>query len=246
MHYFAIMILLQIICIVHVFRNRRNTAWIMAIAFLPMVGMIAYFLVEILPSLRRDPKMRKIQNDIAHKVDPERDIRSAREALAFVDTVANRIALGDALAARGDHHAALTEYCDAEAMAIGPDAVVIMRVAKTAMELGDAATAKAALDRLPETRSQSELDRRAYIAARVAEGQGDARQALNMYSGIVARVAGDDVRCRMAALYIQIGDKVAARQILKEVELRTRQMPASLLREEREMYAWAKRTLAEL
>ena len=44
MHWFVISIALQLLCIVHVFRTGRNTAWIMAIAFLPMVGVLAYLI----------------------------------------------------------------------------------------------------------------------------------------------------------------------------------------------------------
>ena len=66
---------LQVACVVHVFRTGRNTAWIMAIAFLPMVGMLAYFIVEILPGLSRDRRVREAQTKIADKMDPERRIR---------------------------------------------------------------------------------------------------------------------------------------------------------------------------
>jgi hypothetical protein len=246
MPYFVIMILLQIACVVHVFRNGRNTAWVFAIAFLPLVGIIAYFLVEILPGLRGDPKVRKLRSDVADKMDPERNVRAAREALAFSDTIANRMALGDALSARGEHQAARTEYRAADAKSLNPDAVVTMRLATAAMELGDAAEARAALARLPETTSQTERDRRDYLAARVEEGAGNARAALTIYEDIVTRMPGDEVRCRMAALYLEIQDRASARRVLEEVALRTRNLPAAVLREEREMYGWAKKTLAEL
>jgi hypothetical protein len=246
MHYFVITLMLQVACIVHVFRNGRNTAWVFAIALLPIVGILAYLIVEVLPGFRRDPRLRKLQSEIADKVDPERSVRAAREALAFSDTVGNRQALGDALAASGDHRAAIAEYRGAEALAHRPDPVLIMRIATAAMELDEGREARAALAQLPDTQSQSERDRRDYLAGRIAEGEGNAREALARYNEIVSRYPGDEVRCRLAALHLSLGDKAAARRVLEEVELRTRQMAPVLLRENREMYAWAKRTLAEL
>jgi hypothetical protein len=246
MHYFAIMLVLQVACIVHVFRNGRNTAWVMAIAFLPLVGLMAYFWVEILPGLRRNPRMRKVHGQIADKIDPDRNVRAALDAVAFSDTVGNRMALGDALAARGEHREAMAEYRAADAMTHRPDAVVIMRIATSATELGSTHETRTALARLPHTQSQSELDRRSYLIGRTTEDEGDASKALTIYEGIVGRVPGDEVRCRMAALYLKAGDKTAARRTLEEVQLRMKKMHPAMLREEADMYAWAKKTLSEL
>lgn len=245
MHFFLISIVLQLLCIVHVFRTGRNTAWIMAIAFLPMVGILAYFIVEILPGLPRDRRVREAQTKIADRIDPERRVREARDAAEFSDTAGNRIELGDALMARGRHAEALDAFRAAERLSPHADRTIGVRIAEAAYEAGRYAEASAAIDALPETISRTELDRRALLRAKIAEADGRSADALAIYRDIVGRVPGDEIRCRIAGLLLAQGDEPGARAMLTEVEQRMRRTPPVTLKAEAEMYEWAKRTLAK-
>lgn len=246
MHFFLISIVLQLLCIVHVFRTGRNTAWIMAIAFLPMVGILAYFIVEILPGLPRDRRVRDARTKIADKMDPERRVREARDAAEFSNTVGNRLEYGDALMARARHDEALEQFRTAERLSPHIDRAIGMRIAEAAYEAGHSAEALAAIDALPETISRTDLDRRALLRAKVAEADGRPDEALALYRDIVDRVPGDEVRCRIAAVLLAGGDKGGARAMLKEVEQRMKRTPPITLKADAAMYEWAKRTLAEL
>jgi hypothetical protein len=246
MPYLILTVLLQIACVVHVFRNGRNTAWIFAIAFLPLVGMAAYFLVEILPGWQGHRNVRRMRQQVQNRIDPGRAINDARAALEINDSVANRLTLGDAMVASRDHAGALVQYRLAEQRSADSDPTVAMRIATSAMETGKTGEALAALARLPETRIQSDLDKRSYVRARIAESEGDAQTALALYEAMVLRVVGDEVRCRMAGLYIEIGNKPAARRMLEEVQLRARHLPKAVVQDDAEMYAWARRTLETL
>lgn len=237
---------LQVACIVHVFRTGRNTAWIMAIAFLPAIGMIAYFIVEIMPNLSRDRRVGQVKASIADSMDPERHVRDARDAVDFSDTIANRLAFGDALMARDRFEQALHQFREAERMSPHNDRAIGMRIAEAAYEAGLSADALKALDRLPETGSQSERDRRDLLRAKVAELDDRSGEALALYRGIVDRVPGDEVRCRIAGLLIAGGDKAGARAMLNEVEMRKKRTPPAMLKANADMYDWAKRMLAEL
>lgn len=239
-------IALQIACIVHVFRTGRNTAWIMGIAFLPMIGMLAYFIVEIMPNLSRDRRVKQVKANIADSMDPDRHVRDARDALEFSDTVGNRLAVGDALMARERYEQALYQFREAQRLSPHNDRAIGMRIAEASYEAGLSDDALAALDGLPETNSASERDRRDLLRAKVAEIDGRSADALALYRGIVDRVPGDEVRCRIAALLIAAGDRAGARTVLKEVEIRKRRTPPVMLKANADMYDWAKRMLAEL
>lgn len=246
MHFFLISIALQLLCIVHVFRTGRNTAWIMAIAFLPMVGILAYFIVEILPGLSGDRRVRQARVKIADTIDPERRVRDAQGAVEFSDTVGNRLEYGDALMGRGRYNQALEQFRAAERMSPHADKAIGMRIAEAAYEAALLAEALTALERLPETGSQSERDRRDLLRAKIAEADGRSADALALYRGIVDRVPGDEVRCRIAAILIADGDKPGARAVLNEVEMRKKRTPPAMLKANADMYDWAKRMLAEL
>ncbi|WP_428629283.1 PLDc N-terminal domain-containing protein [Sphingopyxis sp.] len=246
MHWFVISIALQLLCIVHVFRTGRNTAWIMAIAFLPMVGILAYFIVEILPGMSGDRRVRQARLAISDTIDPERRVRDAQGAVEFSDTVGNRMEYGDALMARERYDQALEQFRVAERKSPYADKAIGMRIAEAAYETGLAKDALAALDRLPETGSQSERDRRDLLRAKVAEINGKSADALTLYRSIVDRVPGDEVRCRIAAILIADGDKAGARAMLSEVEMRKKRTPPAMLKANAAMYDWAKRMQAEL
>lgn len=246
MHFFVISIALQLLCIIHVFRTGRNTAWIMAIAFLPLVGILAYFIVEILPGLPRDRRVREARTKIADRMDPERRVREARETVEFSDTVGHRLEYGDALMARERYTEALEQFRAAERRSPHVDRAIGMRIAEAAYEAGLYSEALTAIDRLPETISRTELDRRDLLRGKVAEADGRAREALAIYRDIVDRVPGDEVRCRMAAVLIAEGDKADARVVLREVMQRMKRTPPVTLKADASMYDWAKRTLAEL
>lgn len=246
MHWFVISIALQLICIVHVFRTGRNTAWIMAIAFLPMVGILAYLIVEILPGMSGDRRVRQARVKIANTIDPERRVRDAQNATEFSDTVGNRMEYGDALMARERYDQALEQFRAAERKSPHIDKAIGMRIAEAAYEAGILAEASAALDRLPDTGSQSERDRRDLLRAKIAEADKRSADALALYRSIVDRVPGDEVRCRIAAILIAEGDKAGARAMLNEVEMRKKRTPPAMLKANAAMYDWAKRMLAEL
>jgi len=245
-HWFVVSIALQLICIVHVFRTGRNTAWIMAIAFLPMVGVLAYLIVEILPGMSGDRRVRQARVKIADTIDPERRVRDAQGAVDFSDTVGNRMEYGDALMARERYGQALEQFRTAERKSPHVDKAIGMRIAEAAYGAGLAQDALAALDRLPETGSQSERDRRDLLRSKAAEIDDRPVDALALYRTIVDRVPGDEVRCRMAAILIGQGDKVGARALLQDAERRMKRMPPATIKAEAEMYDWAKHTLAGL
>ncbi len=246
MAWFLLVIALQIACIVHVFRHGRNTAWVMAIAFLPMIGVIAYFIVEIMPNLSRDRRVRQVKANIADSIDPERRVRESRDAVEFSDTIANRMEYGDALMARERYDQALEQYQIAERKSPHVDRTIGMRIAEAAYEAARVGDALAALDRLPETTSHSEHDRRNLLRAKVAELDGRSGDALTLYRAMVDRVPGDEVRCRIAAILIAGGDRASARAVLNEVEMRKKRTPPAMLKANAAMYDWAKRMLAEL
>jgi len=62
-------ILLPLIAIVHLVRTGRDMRWIMLIVFLPVVGALAYFVIEVLPSLRQSPGARRALQRARERTD---------------------------------------------------------------------------------------------------------------------------------------------------------------------------------
>jgi len=65
----------QIACVVHCVRGNRNTFWIWPIVFFPMLGCIAYFIVEVMPAMGANRHIRTMRAQAAKAIDPQREVR---------------------------------------------------------------------------------------------------------------------------------------------------------------------------
>ena len=239
-------ILVQIACAVHCVRNGRNSLWLMVIIFLSFPGCAAYAIFEILPYYGGSRRVRAVRQAAAKALDPERELRRARAALDIADTAANQIALADALGALGRWAEAIPHYERAEAKAPGVDRPSRLKLATACFEAGRSKRARALLDSLPPSGSQSENDRAALLLARLLEEEGEAARALAIYAELGERMPGAEGQCRQAALLLAQGRRSEALPLLAEAETRAKRMDRYERAKQADMYDWAAEQLAEL
>lgn len=238
---------LQVLCIVHLVRNGRNQMWLMALVFLPVVSAIAYFIVEILPGLGSNRHVRTARAKAVAALDPERELRAARDALDLADTAANRLRVADALAELGRHAEALPLYRESIQMTVGdPDARTQGKLAAALYETGQAAEALAWLDAIPAPLGQSERDRQTLLRAKILEHLGRKDEALALYEDVSTRMPGEEARCRYAALLLDQGWDRRALKVLEEVEARMKRLDRQQRAADADMYRWATGALAAL
>ena len=242
---YLLLIAVQVACIVDVVRNRRNTIWVMALMFLPVASAVAYVIVEVMPRMKHNRVVREARAQIVEKIDPERELRSAREALDVAKTAANRIRLGDALAERGRHGEALVHYRDALGGGT-PDYRLGEKLARAQFLSDQSVDALATLVDMGAPSARSDIDRIAVLRARVLEELGRDDDAAAIYADVVERYPGDEVRCRYAGLLIRQGKKGDARRLLGEVEHRLKRMDRHQRAPHAAMYDWAMAELAKL
>ena len=199
-------ILVQIACAVHCVRNGRNSLWLMVIIFLSFPGCAAYAIFEILPYYGGSRRVRAVRQAAAKALDPERELRRARAALDIADTAANQIALADALGALGRWAEAIPHYERAEAKAPGVDRPSRLKLATACFEAGRSKHARALLDSLPPSGSQSENDRAALLLA-----QGRRSEALPLLAEAETRAKRMDryERAKQADMYDWAAEQLA-------------------------------------
>ncbi|QNA83575.1 hypothetical protein G4G27_05835 [Sphingomonas sp. So64.6b] len=242
--YLAILAI-QVMLIIDVIRNGRNQLWIMALMFLPGPSTIAYLVIEVYPRLQGNRHVRTARANVVAKLDPERDIRAARDALDLADTAANRIRLADALVELKRYDEALLLYREATARA-PIDMRTAEKLARAEFETGAAAEALATLDDNPAPTTQSDRDRHGLLRARILETLGRKEEALALYADLVTRLPGEEGRCRYAALLLEQGWDKKARAVLEEVEGRMKRLDRQQRAAEADMYRWATEKLAAL
>jgi len=245
MIFYIAIIAIQVACIVDVIRHGRNTIWIMALVFLPMASTIAYLIVEVLPRMKHNRHLRQAQVQIIEKLDPERELRAAGEALDVAQTAANRIRYADALVGRGRYAEALPLYHDA----IGAGRADYRTGEKLArcQYLSDRnGEALATLDAMASPSAPSDKDRICLLRARILEDLGREAEAEAIYEDLVDRFPGDEVRCRYAGLLLKQNRRADARRLLDEVEHRLKRMNRQQRAANGPMYDWAMSKLTEL
>jgi len=104
--YYYLIIALQGFCLYHIYKNRKPYYWYFLIFFIPVIGPIIYFIMNVYN--KQDAE--KIQNEITSIINPTKKIRDLEKALEFSDSYANRMALADAYVDNGDMPNAIVNY----------------------------------------------------------------------------------------------------------------------------------------
>jgi hypothetical protein len=247
MHFLGIIVLIQVACVIHCVRSGRSGMWIMAIMGFPVLGSLAYAWFEILPGYRGRREVRAVKAVAGKTIDPEREVRAAREALELADTAAGHAALGDAQAENSAWGEAAAAYRTALARTPGgSDRALQVKLARAELEGGNAAAARDILQAVPASRSPTENDRTALLLARSLDDSGDAEAALALYAEVGQRLPGAEAHCRHAALLMRLGRDPEALPLLEETERRAKRIDRFERMRDADMYGWAARTLAEL
>lgn len=104
--FYYLTIFLQAICVIHCLRKGTQTSWIWLIVFVPLVGCIAYIVLEI---INRNT-VHQLQSGVRNTFYPAGRIRKLEKQLQFSDTFNNRVLLADAYLAAGNTEKAIALY----------------------------------------------------------------------------------------------------------------------------------------
>jgi hypothetical protein len=245
---FLAVLALQVACAVHAARTGRGgSGWIMVILFLPVVGSLAYVVMEVLPGSGAHRHAAKARTTIAAKLDPDKPIRLARDALETAETAANHVRLADALADRAMWDEAIPHYEQGESKAPGgKDRSIRLKLIKACFEAGRVKRARDMLEALEPSGLQSDQDRASLLLARMLEAEGESARALALYADVGRRLPGAEAQCREAGLLLQLGRRAEAAAPLAEAEKTAKRMDRHERAKDADMYVWAAETLAEL
>lgn len=233
--------LLQIICVVHVFRTGRDRMWIFILIFLPGIGVAAYFIVEILPGLWTGRAARGFQRQATRSLDPGRELRRRREALEEADTVDNRRLLAEELVAARQFQEALTLYRGTLTGIHAEDPGMLLGLAKAAYGVGAFDEALSTILKLGETNPNYHPDEAQLLYAMALEALGRDADAAREYKSLVTHAPGEEVRCRYALLLKKRGRAAEAKELFDEILTRSRRAPGHYRRQEREWIDIARR-----
>ena len=166
-------------------RPGRNTTWVFILIFAPLIGALAYFIVELLPEWSNSRGARGARRNLSRALNPDRDLRAASDRLALADTPQNAITLADECMRKGRFAEAKELYQRALKGIHAEDPVLLLGVAKAQFELGDHSGAIQSLDELKAKNPAHTSADGHLLYARAKEQSGALAEAIEEYEALV-------------------------------------------------------------
>ncbi|HTJ65556.1 MAG TPA: tetratricopeptide repeat protein [Alphaproteobacteria bacterium] len=226
----------QIFFVIHAARTGRPYYWMMIIFFIPLMGMLAYIAIELLPEMSRSPTASRTVSNAKQIVNPEGNYRVLTQALEITPTAGNKRALADECVRLGKYDEAEALYRDALTGIHATDPYTMLGLARALFAQGDAARCVQTLDALRADNPGFQNAEGHMLYARSLEALGQNERALMEYEALGHYFGGEEPRVRHALLLKQTGNVDAARVAFTEIKRSVERAPAFYRRNQREWY----------
>ena len=239
-----VIFLLDISLVYHASKTGRLQPWAFIILMVPLVGALAYIVVELVPEWFGSPGAREARKRIAGKLDPEKAYRELSERLAGTDTIVNRQALAaECLNVRrfdeAEHH-----YDHILTLPMGREPAYALGKAQAQFGLNRFADTLATLDHLKEQWPDFESAEGHLLYARSLAEIGRIHEALDEYHALAAYFPGAEARVRYGLLLRMAGRNAEARVVFNELLLQMRRAPKYLREAQAEWLSIAEKQLS--
>jgi len=218
-------LLIQIAFVVHVIKTGRDRKWLWIILFLPLLGCLFYFFMEMWPDLRRSRTGKKAATQVLKTVEPHRDLKRLAEKLEIYDSVENKVKLAKECAAAGLYDQAIDLYNRALGGIYKDDPYIMLGLATALFHQGDYAKTKDTLTRLIEENPNFKSQEGHLLFARTLEALQENEAALEEYAVLASYYSSYEAKCRYALLLKKLGQTEKAHQLFNDILTRAKQLP---------------------
>jgi len=181
----SLVVILQIVAVVHLFRTGRNMTWLFLIILVPLIGSIAYFIVEVMPSLQNSPGARRALNRARTAMDPSRGVREGSLNYERSQNVESAARLAGELTKAGRHAEAIRICNEARTGLFEDDPKILLALANAQFAASEYESAVATLDYLRDKNPGFRSANGHLVYARALEENGATARALEEYAALV-------------------------------------------------------------
>ena len=201
-------VLFQVYFGVHAIRNGKDRYWLFILFIFPGIGSLIYFIVEFLPDLRHNARLRKTRVP----TNPAKRLRYWKDQVEITPSVKNRKHLAEACIHGGRFKEAIALYegCLEGLHAEDPDLMEGLALAHFFVGAYD--RARQQIERLRALQADQKNDEFDLLYARCLEALGDSEGALAAYARLEKSFAGEEARCRYGLLLKKCGRNREARE----------------------------------
>jgi hypothetical protein len=239
-----VILLLDITLIYHASRTGRLQPWAFIILMVPLIGSIAYIVVELIPEWMNGPGAQEARKRVANRLDPEKLYRQLSDRLADTDTIANRATLAAECLKLGRFEEAERHYDHILKLPMGEEPAYALGKAQAEFGRNRPADALATLDDLQKRWPDFQSAEGHLLYARALAEVGRIEEALEEYHALVAYFPGAEARVRYGMLLRMVGHNAEARIVFNELLLQMRRAPKYLRDAQAEWLSIAEKQLS--
>ncbi|MCC8936321.1 tetratricopeptide repeat protein [Bradyrhizobium sp. Arg68] len=244
MPFALVVLLLDITLIWHAARTGRLQPWAFIILMVPLIGGLAYIVVELIPEWWGGPGAAQARKRVANRLDPEKRYRELSDKLATSDTIANRAALAAECHNVGRYEEAEGHYDHIMKLPQGDDPAYALAKAQAEFARKQPADALATLDALRERWPDFESADGHLLYARALAEIGRVDEALQEYQDVTQYFPGAEARVRYGLLLQLVGRTAEARMVFNELLIQMRRAPKYLRDAQAEWLSIAEKQLS--
>ncbi|MGB8400959.1 hypothetical protein [Bradyrhizobium sp.] len=239
-----VILLLDITLVYHASRTGRLQPWAFIILMVPLVGALAYIVVELVPEWLSGPGAQQARKRVAGRLDPEKLYRELSDRLANADTIANRAALAAECLKVARFDEAEAHYDHILKLPMGSEPNYALGKAQAEFGRNRPADVLATLDDLQKRWPGFQSAEGHLLYARALAEVGRVDEALDEYHALAAYFPGAEARVRYGMLLRMVGRTAEARVVFNELLLQMKRAPKYLREAQAEWLSIAEKQLS--
>lgn len=212
MEFISILIwLIQIALIIHVLKTGASRFWILILIFMPLIGGLAYFVIELLPQFSGSITGQRAVRSVKQTLNPGADLRQHEAAWNQSPNVDNGRRYAEALMDAGKSTEAEAIISGAQKGLFENEPTLLLLKARLHFENERTAEAVQTLETLQEHNPDFRSANGHLLYARALEAEGRINDAIKEYSSVSGYYPGVEARYRLAHCLEFAGKGSAAR-----------------------------------
>ncbi len=203
--------IVQLALIVHVVKTGRSFYWIMILLFMPLIGGLAYFVIELLPQFSGSITGQKAVRSVKQTLNPGADLRQSEAAWNQSPNVDNSRRYAEALMDSGKTVEAEETINQALKGLFATEPTLLLLRARLEFENERTTETVKTLETLQEHNPDFRSAEGHLLYARALEAEGRIDEAVKEYSAVSGYFPGVEARYRLALCLGVAGKDSAAR-----------------------------------
>ena len=208
---------MQLALIIHVLKTDRNRLWILMLLFLPLIGGIAYLVIELIPEFSGSLTGQRAVRNVRKTLNPGAELKHHAAAWEQSPNVDNARRYAVALMESGKTDEARKIVSDALKGLFQTEPTLLLISAQISFQQNRADETVKTLELLQEHIPEFRSAEGHLLYARALEITGETDAAIREYSGVSAYFPGVEARYRLALCLNKAGNAKAGKSELASI-----------------------------